>query len=174
MTPGAEPLYTSPMGKMLAKDPAALYERDFHAWLTEQARQLRGRSHNDIDWDNLAEEVESVARSERREIRSRLALLVQHLLKWQFQPGRRSESWRLTIAEQRKFILSIIEDSPSLSSFPAAVFAEEYRDGRRRALDETGIDSSLIPLEPPFSVEQALDSSFMPGKPLLPHEPIRD
>jgi len=162
------------MAKTLAKDPGALYERDFHAWLTEQARQLRTRSHNDIDWDNLAEEVESVARSERREIRSRLALLIQHLLKWQFQPGRRSESWRLTISEQRIFIRSIVEESPSLASYPATVFDAEYRDGRERAIEETGLQASAIPQDPPFTLGQALDPAFLPGEPLQPWQTIRD
>ena len=88
------------MGKPLKK-PAetadSLYETDFNAWLQDQAAKLRDRSHNDLDWENLAEEIESVGRSQKNEIRRRLQVLVLHLLKWQFQPGRRSESWRITI-----------------------------------------------------------------------------
>lgn len=162
------------MGKTLAKTPDTLYERDFHAWLMDQAERLRARSHNDIDWDNLAEEVESVGRSQKREIVNRLALLIQHLLKWQVQPGRRSESWRITISEQRTFIPGILKDSPSLKRYPGQVFKNAYEDGRRRAIDETGLQASAFPAEPPFTVEQALDSRFFPGEPFEQWMIIRD
>jgi hypothetical protein len=144
---------------------ASLYDADFHAWLLQQADKLRGRAHNEIDWDNLAEEIESVGRSERKEVRSRLALLIHHLLKWQYQPGRRSESWRATIGEQRGWFPINAETSPSLRNYPATVFTDAYADGRRRALRETGLSSQAIPRESPFTVEQALDDSFWPGEP---------
>lgn len=162
------------MGKAVEKPANTLYERDFHAWLQDQAEKLRARSHNDIDWDNLAEEIESVGGSQRREIRSRLERLIQHLLKWQFQPGRRSESWRITIGEQRTFIPGIIEDSPSLRSFPAEIFAKAYATGRRDAIDETGVVASVFPTEPPFTLEQALDRRFFPGERFEPWEVWRD
>lgn len=162
------------MGKALEKPSDSLYERDFHAWLNDQAAKLRERSHNDIDWDNLAEEVESVGRSQKREIRSRMGRLVHHLLKWQFQPGRRSESWRATISEQRVFIKGIIEDSPSLKRFPAEIFLREFDVGRREAIGETGMPASAFPDRPPFTVEQALDSSFLPGEPFEQWMIIRD
>lgn len=151
-----------------------LYERDFYAWLQDQAVKLRMRSPNDIDWQNLAEEIESVGRSERKEIRTRLALLIQHLLKWQFQPGRRSESWRITISEQRLWIPSSIEDSPSLKRYPQDVFEVAYADGRRQAIDETGLTAKVFPADPPFSVTEALDGRFWPGEPFEPFEVLRD
>ncbi len=154
------------MGKTVVKSEPTLYEQDFYAWLMDQANKLRAHSHNEVDWDNLAEEVESVGRSQKREIRSRLQKLIHHLLKWQFQPGRRSESWRITIGEQRTFIPGIVEDSPSLRSFPASIFAKTYLDGRRDAIIETGFQSSVIPIEPPFTLDQALDYRFLPGEPL--------
>lgn len=162
------------MGKALEKPTVTLYERDFHAWLNDQASKLRARSHNDIDWDNLAEEVESVGRSERNEIENRLALLILHLLKWQFQPGRRSESWRITISEQRIWIPGILKTSPSLKRYPADVFSDAYETGRRKAIDETGLQPDVFPKNPPFSVEQALDSRFFPGEPFAPWDVIRD
>lgn len=162
------------MGKPLQKPDATLYERDFHAWLMDQAEKLRARSHNDIDWDNLAEEVESVGRSQRDEIESRMALLVQHLLKWQFQPGRRSESWRITISEQRIRVPKILRSSPSLRRYPAECFEEAYADGRRMAIGETGLDPKIFPPDPPFTVDQALDSGFFPGEPSMPFDILRD
>ncbi len=162
------------MGKALEKTADTLYERDFHAWLNDQASKLRARSHNDIDWDSLAEEVESVGWSQKREIRSRMTRLVHHLLKWQFQPGRRSESWRATISEQRLFIERIVEDSPSLKRFPAEIFPDEYARGRREAVEETGLLSSAFPVQPRFTVEQALDRTFLPGEPSEQWMIIRD
>lgn len=163
------------MDKAVAKRrDTSLYERDFYAWLREQAKQLRQRSHNEIDWDNLAEEIESVGRSEKREIVSRLERLIQHLLKWQFQPGRRNESWRITIGEQRTFIDGIIDTSPSLKSFPKTVFEKAYAGGRREVIRETGMLPSVFPAEPSFTVAQALDPTFFPGAPFEPHEIIRD
>jgi hypothetical protein len=162
------------MGKPLQKSAETLYERDFYAWLNDQAAKLRGRSHNELDWDNLAEEIESVGRSERNEIDTRLGRLIQHLLKWQFQPGRRSESWRITIGEQRVWIAKIIKTSPSLKNYPAEIFLEAYADGRRFATNETGIIETTFPLEPPFTVEQALDLGFWPGDPVAWNDVIRD
>lgn len=163
------------MGKLMQKPAdASLYERDFYAWLNDQAAKLRARSHNDIDWDNLAEEVESVGISQKREIRRRLELLVHHLLKWQFQPGRRSESWRITIGEQRTFIPGIIEDSPSLARFLADAYEKAYSAGRKAAINETGFRPETFPTKPPFTVEEALDEKFLPGEPFAPWDVIRD
>ncbi len=162
------------MGKVLQKPPGSLYDRDFHRWLEDQAAKLRGRSHNDLDWENLAEEIESLGRSQKREVRSRLARLIQHLLKWQFQPGRRSESWRITISEQRSFIEDLLKDSPSLRNFPSEIFADVYATGRREAIDETGMLASAFPMECPYSLEQVLDRRFLPGKPIEDWAVLRD
>ncbi|MDW6024630.1 DUF29 domain-containing protein [Mesorhizobium sp. BAC0120] len=162
------------MGKLLEKPKDSLYERDFYAWLQDQAAKLRARSHNDVDWENLAEEVESLGRSEKKEIRTRLALLIHHLLKWQFQPGRRSESWRITISEQRLWIPESIEDSPSLKGYPEEIFEKAYAEGRRQAIKETGVPAEVIPPEPPFSVADALDGHFWPGETFQPYDILRD
>ncbi|WP_442579904.1 DUF29 domain-containing protein [Mesorhizobium sp. ASY16-5R] len=162
------------MEKVLGKPQDSLYERDFYAWTQEQAAKLRARTHNDIDWENLAEEIESVGRSERKEIRTRLALLIHHLLKWQFQPGRRSESWRITISEQRTWIPSGIEDSPSLKDYPEEIFEKAYAEGRRKVINETGLSAKTFPTEPPFSIAEALDDRFWPGEALQPWDVLRD
>jgi hypothetical protein len=156
------------MGKALEKPSDSLYERDFHAWLNDQAAKLRERSHNDIDWDNLAEEVESVGRSQKREIRDRLASLIRHLLKWQFQPGHRAESWRIAIGEQRTFLGGLIELSPSLSGFVSEAFPGEYRYGRQLALNDIGVREDVIPETPPFDLDQAMNDRYLPGEPFAP------
>jgi predicted YcjX-like family ATPase len=151
-----------------------LYDKDFAAWTKDQAAKLRKRAHNEIDWENVAEEIESLGRSQRHEIENRFAVLIHHLLKWQFQPGRRSESWRISVGEQRTWIPGIIKHSPSLKAFPKKVFADAYVEGRRRAINETGLSPKVFPAEPPFSVADALSDKFWPGDPFQLHGILRD
>ena len=100
------------MTKAATKPPAnELYESDFYAWTQEQAKLLRARRWDDLDLDNLVDEVESVGKSDKREIRNRLEILLAHLLKWKHQPGGRGSSWRSTILEQRRGIAAVIDDS---------------------------------------------------------------
>jgi len=156
------------MGKQLRKNETSLYERDFYAWTQDQAEKLRSRAHNGIDWGNAAEEIESVGRSQKKEIRSRLKILIQHLLKWQFQPERRSESWLSTISEQRTHIDAIIEDSPSLARFPEEVFEREYRNACTAAAIETGLNLRDFPIAAEFAASDALKADFFPGPPWIP------
>lgn len=142
--------------------PNDLYEADFYAWTQEQARLLRERRWNDLDLDNLVDEVESVGSSEKREIRRRLAVLIAHLLKWKFQPGRRGGSWKTTISQQRTQLREIVEGSPSLRNYLAQQARERYLGGLLKASEETGIAIGLFPQECPFTPEQVLDLEFFP------------
>ena len=140
-----------------------LYDSDAAAWSEQQADALRRRAANEIDWDNVAEEIESLSRSDKREIRSRLAVICEHLLKWQFQPDARSGSWRASIREARDKIADLIEESPSLAHYPAAHLAGPhgaYARGRAKAGDETGITE--LPDVCPWTIEQMLDHGFWP------------
>ena len=114
-----------------------LYEADIAAWAEQQADALRRRAANEIDWENVAEEIESLARSDRREIRNRLAIICEHLLKWAYQPEHRSGSWRGSVVEARDQITRLVQESPSLRDYPAAVVAEDYPPRRRKAEAET-------------------------------------
>lgn len=145
----------------------SLYERDFFSWTQEQARLLRERRFEELDLDNLVDEVESVGGSEKREIRRRLGVLIAHLLKWRFQPGIRSASWRRTIRDQRDEIRGILDDSPSLRRYPATVLGLCYSSGRLMASEETGIDFTVFPDDCPFTIEQVLDQGFLPKEPDL-------
>ena len=162
------------MNKIERPKASTLYEKDFAAWIKNQATKLRKRAHNEIDWENVAEEIETLGRNQKHEIESRLALLIHHLLKWQFQPGRRSGSWRITISEQRIWIPGIIKHSPSMKSYPAKVFKDAYAEGRRQAINETGLAPKVVPTESPFSVSEALDGKFWPGEPFQPYDILRD
>jgi Domain of unknown function DUF29 len=151
------------MSDTLTKRPKnALYDTDFYAWTQEQARLLREQRWGDLDLDNLADEVEGVGRSEKREIEHRLEILIAHLLKWTFQPGGRGSSWRGTIGEQRHRLRRLVEDSPSLRGYLQEEALDCYRAGRLRASAETGIAFGLFPEESPFTPEQILDPAFFP------------
>ncbi len=91
-----------------------LYQKDYYGWLQENAQLIRERKFSEVDADNLIEELESMGKSEKRELSSRLTVLLMHLMKWQYQAVRRSTSWRNTIAVQRIDIQDLLEDSPSL------------------------------------------------------------
>jgi hypothetical protein len=148
------------------------YETDFHRWAETQAGLLRTRSANELDWDNLAEEIESLSRSDKREIRSRLAVICEHLLKWQFHPDARSGSWRSSVREGRDKIADLVEESPSLADYPAAHLAGPrgaYARGRAKAADETGFRD--LPVGCPWTIEQVLDDAFWPGLPWEADEP---
>lgn len=139
-----------------------LYETDFYHWARRQADLARRRSSNELDWDNIAEELEGLSRSEARELFSRYQVLLTHLLKWIVQPERRCRSWRNTIANQRDAIARHLLDNPSLKAREAAEFAAAYVAARRDASSETDLDVTAFPEAPPFSLEQAKDEAYWP------------
>lgn len=141
------------------------YDTDLLTWSERQAALLRrmakGERVNDqVDWKNVAEEIEAVGISQKREVRSRLAVLCQHLLKWAFQPELQSRSWRTTILVQRQELLDVLKDSPSLRPFAAQVLPDAYAAGRERAENETGV--TKLPEASPWSVEEIMNRDFWP------------
>lgn len=141
------------------KTPNNLYEEDFYLWTQTTAAQLKDHKFNELDLTNLIEEIASMGRGEQRELKSRLIVLLMHLLKWHYQPGKRSESWRSTITEQRICIEELLEDSPSLKPLLSQVFERCYQKARIKASAETGIRLNLLPKESPFSLEETLEES---------------
>src|SRR5262249_46015040 len=108
------------------------YDHDYHAWLTRQAALLAERRFADLDLDNLIDEIQALARSEKREIENRLNVLLVHLLKWNHQPAQRSGGWASTIIEQRARLLKRLQESPSLRGYPGEVLDEEYAIAREK------------------------------------------
>jgi hypothetical protein len=141
----------------------ASYEGDFALWAAEQAALLRAGKLDRVDLENVAEEIESLGRSDRHEIQSRLEVLIMHLLKWERQPEYRSRSWQSTIRDRRRAILKLLKESPSLKSYPGEVFQDVYPAAREKASEETTIFLRLFPETCPYSVEQILDLEFFPG-----------
>jgi hypothetical protein len=138
------------------------YDDDFFAWTQEQARLLRDGELADIDVENLAEEIESMGRSNRRELRSRLAVLIMHLLKWRYQPVFRSTSWSGTIREQRRQVRELVDESPSLGSMLSADLSVIYEAAVVKAVIETGLEDSSFPAECPYTPDQILSEDFLP------------
>ncbi len=138
----------------------SLYEQDLVAWTEEQAELLRAGKLRELDTEHLAEEIESLGSSERRELRNRFARLLQHLLKWQFQPELRSRSWATTIRVQRDELAGVLEDSPSLRATLPPLLPRAYDLGRGWALQETGLLD--LPEICPWTVEEALAADFLP------------
>jgi hypothetical protein len=118
--------------------PAALYELDETAWLDVTADLLRQGRFAEIDRDTLAEYLTDMARRDRREVYSRLVVLLSHLLKWEYQPDHRSRAWRGTIVEQQRELRQLLK-SGVLRNHAAAVFADAYADSRKQAAAETGL-----------------------------------
>jgi hypothetical protein len=139
------------------------YETDFYAWTVEQARLLRCGELSAIDAENIAEEIESMGRSDRRELESRLVVLIQRLLKWEKQPDLRSKSWSATIREQRRQIEKLLRESPSLRPFVAEVLAKAYREATEETAEETGLAETEFAAECPFGLEEVLSRTFLPG-----------
>lgn len=138
------------------------YDRDFHAWAAEQAALLRAGRLSEADIQHIAEEIEALGRGERRELVSRLAVLLLHLLKWPHQPERQGKSCRLTIEEQRRQLARHLRDNPSLSSWQDQAMADAYGDAVLRAERETDLPRDIFPWACPYSFEQAMDEVFWP------------
>jgi len=141
---------------------STLYDRDFYAWTQEQAILLQKHNWEQIDLANLIEEIQTLGRQERKELRNRLGVLLGHLLKWQFQPQRRSNSWVATIKEQRRRIIDLLEESPSLQSYLEEALQVGYADGIDLAVQETNLPYETFPTFSPYTLEQALDAEYLP------------
>lgn len=139
------------------------YDSDFHAWALRNARLLRAGRLDELDVEHIAEELESMGASERRELLSRMQVLMVYLLKHQYQPSRRGKSWRLTINHQRTAIERLLEQSPSLARlFDAANLAKVYRKAVRDAVIETDLVAHLFPADCPYSLDELLDDDWLP------------
>jgi hypothetical protein len=141
---------------------ATRYDTDFYAWTAEQAALLRAGRLSEADVENIAEEIESMGRSERGELVNRLAVLLVHLLRWRYQPELRGRSWRLTIEEQRDALQGHLADNPSLKSQLDELIVRAYRRARFGAERETHLPRSTFPTDCPFTLDEAMQPDFWP------------
>ncbi len=149
-------------GDGLVEIEKSLYDRDFYAWTQEQGEFLRSKNWAKVDLENVIEEIESLGRQERRELVNRLGVLIEHLLKWQLQSDRRSNSWLATIREQRIQINLLVQENPSLKSYLEQALATAYDLGVILAVKETGLPFSYFPDRSPYTFEQILAAMFLP------------
>ncbi|WP_265269611.1 DUF29 domain-containing protein [Nostoc sp. KVJ3] len=143
----------------------SLYETDFYAWTQEQATLLRNEQWSQIDLQNLIEEIQSLGKQQRQELRNRLSILIGHLLKWQYQSQRRSRSWLATLRIQRLDIAELLEDNPSLKPYLEEALRKAYLKGVELAVGETDLPKRTFPVECPYSLSEIVDSDFYPGEP---------
>jgi hypothetical protein len=139
-----------------------LYKTDFVRWVDTTAQLLREGRFTELDLENLVEEVESLGKRDKREMLNRLIKLLSHLLKYSYQSQKRSTSWISTINEQRRQILLILNDSPSLKNYLLEVFAECYAKARNEAARETNLTQNTFPECCPFSQDDVLREDWFP------------
>jgi len=140
-----------------------LYERDFSAWAEEQVQLLRHQQFTQLDVPHLIEELEDMRSSTRRELVNRLTVLIAHLLKWHYQPNKRSRSWEVTIQVQRSDIADLLADNPSLRAQWDTFFRRAWPKARKIAWGETGLDLQIFPAACPYTAAQLLDENYWPG-----------
>ena len=126
-----------------------LYDTDFHEWIQEQLNLLKTQQWKQLDTINLIEEIAVLGRKERQELRNRLGILLGNLLKWQFQPEKRSNSWLGTIREQRLQIKLLLKDSPSLKSYLDQALPDAYELALALAIQETKLGEQIFPEQCP-------------------------
>jgi Domain of unknown function DUF29 len=144
---------------------AASYEGDFHAWAFEQAALMRALAPKTLDVENIAEELEALGRGERRAVVARWRLIIQHLLKWQYQPEKRSRSWIATVSRERRHLRRLENESPSLSARYQELIAEAFRIALGDVVDETDLPRSTFPARCPYAPDDLRDDRFFPGAP---------
>lgn len=142
----------------------SLYEKDYYAWTQEQVSLLRQHQWSELDLLNLIEEIESLGKQQRQELRNRLSVLIGHLLKWEYQSQYRSRSWLATIRVQRLDVSELLEENPSLKSYLEEALQKAYAKGVLLAVRETDLPSNNFPVRCPYSLIEILDNSFYPGE----------
>jgi hypothetical protein len=150
------------------KIAASLYERDFYSWALEQARALLEHRTEDLDWDNLADEVGDLARSERRALRSQCARLIEHLLKIGYAPMAILESnrrlWNASVSDARSEINDLLGESPGLKPSVEELFRSAWEKGRNAVLMFLELPDEALPETPLWTFDHAMDENFNPGK----------
>lgn len=138
------------------------YNQDFYRWTQEQSAILKSGRFSDLDIEHLSEEIESMGKSEKRELVHRLTVLLVHLLKWQHQPDHRGASGRLTVIEQRAQTIDVLDDNPSLRAALPDILVKAYRYAVLQTAKETGVGQECFPSACPYSIEQTLQENYLP------------
>ncbi len=154
---------TTPLSKISESIDSNLYEKDYYLWLKNTANLLREKNLAGLDIPHLIEEIEDMGKRERRSLYSNLKILLMHLLKYRYQPEKRSNSWRYTIEEHRQRIAEALLDSPSLKGYLLEIFDKCYQDAKKLAAKETGLALEAFPTESPFTIDETLNPDYLPN-----------
>ena len=143
-------------------DVSRCYEIDFAKWLFDQADRLKRHDLEELDTEYLAEELETLGRSQKRALRSHMSNRLQHMLKWDYQPEKRSRSWYSSLQNSLSGMEDQIALSPSLGTdeFLAQSLSDVFPLAKRKALQETGLPSTTVTDECPYSLDKIFDESF--------------
>lgn len=139
-----------------------LYTEDESIWIFENVKLIREGKIDEVDWVNIAEELELMGKSQFREVYSRMKELMLHLLKWKYQKEFRSNSWKYSIRNQRGDLQEIFNDSKNLKNYALENFERVYSDARKLTSDETGLPRNIFPIHPPFTLEEIMKEEFFP------------
>ena len=143
------------------------YQRDYYGWIQHNVHAIREGRFKEVDWPNVAEELEDMGKSERRAVRSQLARLVAHLLKWSYEPEARrlsENSWRATIEDARDSMRELVKESPSFQPQLPDFLSSAYRSALAQVVAETNLPKKTFPAACPWTLEQVLDDDFWPER----------
>lgn len=146
----------------VVKQSSTQYDTDFVAWSEEAAQLLAQHRFDELDLEHLIDEVRDLGNRHREALESHLTRLLMHLLKWQFQPEFRGNSWIGSIKESRKQISRLIRKYPSLKPYLEQIFEQCYQDAVEDAVDETSLSIGTFPLTCPYALDQIFDTDFLP------------
>lgn len=138
------------------------YEEDHYGWLQAMITLLRERRMDDLDVDNLIGDLEDMGNSNKNQLVNRLAVLIAHLLKWQFQPTHRSFGWKGTIKEQRMRLKKLLEENPGLKPLVGNILPDAFQYSLPQVFKDTGLDLESTLVHCPWTFEQCMDESFFP------------
>ncbi len=141
---------------------STLYDSDYYLWLTQTSQFLKTADFSQLDLPNLIEEIEDMGKRQKKVIKSNLRVVLWHLLKYKYQPQKRSNSWKLTLLEHRRRLQEDFADSPSLCPYYSNVFDSCYQDAREQAAQETELPLTVFPEVCPFSQSEVLDKHYLP------------
>jgi len=156
-------LNTSSLNNLSSHPSKNQYEQDFYAWTQEQSQLLRLGKWQELDLENLAEEIESLGKQQKQELRNRFGILIGHLLKWEYQPHLRGKSWRITIDLQRDEIVELVNENPSLKPYLEEAIAKSYKQAIALVVRETPLDKGDLPTSCSYTFSQVLDQAFYPN-----------
>lgn len=133
-----------------------LYERDYYLWIEDVLKKIQEKRWDEMDWENLWEEIDDMGKSQKQRLTNNLRILLMHLLKWEFQPQKRTNSWKSTIIEHRRRILEQLESSPSLKNLLNSNLEATYQKARKDASLETNLALNTFPNQCPYTIERIL------------------